>query len=210
MGKRHWDLESGEYQVVLLERRAGAPPQLEIWRGRRRQWRGAFEGRPGLPHRPTATRADMLAALAEADGPVRFGPFELEGAEIRPLGLTPQRAGRSGRAGNYCPHGLWFTKPAAPRCRECRRQDFLEKFPIVAPGLQWIRGASPRRSRRTIPNDTRIRVAMRSGGRCSACGATRDLQFDHVLPFSKGGSDDEWNLQLLCGSCNRKKGARLR
>jgi 5-methylcytosine-specific restriction endonuclease McrA len=32
---------------------------------------------------------------------------------------------------------------------------------------------------------------------------------DHVVPRSRGGSDDERNLQLTCPKCNLSKGARF-
>ena len=44
------------------------------------------------------------------------------------------------------------------------------------------------------------------GNRCLACGDTEAiLGADHVVPLTRGGSDDIGNIQPLCGSCNRKK-----
>lgn len=44
---------------------------------------------------------------------------------------------------------------------------------------------------------------------CAACG--RDdlkLEVDHIVPITKGGTNDPTNLQLLCGRCNKSKGNR--
>ena len=42
--------------------------------------------------------------------------------------------------------------------------------------------------------------------RCLACGDTEPvLEADHVVPLTRGGSDDIGNIQPLCGACNRKK-----
>lgn len=62
--------------------------------------------------------------------------------------------------------------------------------------------------RQPIPQDVRIAVAARDGGRCRQCGAGYDLQFDHIIPVSRGGSSSADNVQILCGTCNRTKGAR--
>lgn len=46
--------------------------------------------------------------------------------------------------------------------------------------------------------------------RCACCGmeaASRiPFQVDHILPMSKGGKSVPENLQILCRSCNRRKG----
>lgn len=33
------------------------------------------------------------------------------------------------------------------------------------------------------------------------------LQLDHIIPLTDGGSANYGNLQMLCGPCNRRKGA---
>jgi hypothetical protein len=43
--------------------------------------------------------------------------------------------------------------------------------------------------------------------RCRQCGSNKELHFDHVIPWSKGGPNTVGNIQLLCGTCNRRKGA---
>jgi len=64
------------------------------------------------------------------------------------------------------------------------------------------------RSRRAIPQDVKIAVSARDGGRCRRCGSTHKLHFDHVIPLSRGGANTVANIQLLCGVCNRAKGAQ--
>ncbi|MCK9250371.1 MAG: HNH endonuclease [Solirubrobacteraceae bacterium] len=66
-----------------------------------------------------------------------------------------------------------------------------------------------RRHRRPIPVDVRRAVWTRDDGRCTACGTDFDLQFDHVIPIATGGADTVENLQVLCGPCNRAKGATV-
>jgi hypothetical protein len=67
--------------------------------------------------------------------------------------------------------------------------------------------AAPRRE--GIPRDVRLAVWERDGGACVQCAATFELQFDHVIPVALGGATTADNLQVLCGTCNRTKGASL-
>lgn len=55
-----------------------------------------------------------------------------------------------------------------------------------------------------------VNIFARDGYRCKRCGAdwTCDLTLDHIVPRSKGGTDDADNLQTLCQRCNSKKGTR--
>lgn len=59
--------------------------------------------------------------------------------------------------------------------------------------------------RESIPQDLQDRVWNRDKGQCVKCGSNENLEFDHVIPFSKGGATSYRNLQLLCQKCNREK-----
>jgi len=48
-------------------------------------------------------------------------------------------------------------------------------------------------------------VFTRDGGECQCCGSPNRLEYDHITPFSCGGSSDASNIQLLCMKCNRSK-----
>ena len=50
-----------------------------------------------------------------------------------------------------------------------------------------------------------IRQMVLSEGRCAHCCSTENLEVDHIKPVSLGGSNDIWNLQCLCRTCNRSK-----
>lgn len=64
-------------------------------------------------------------------------------------------------------------------------------------------------SREPIPEDVQILVWRRDGGRCVKCGRNERLEFDHMIPITRGGSNTARNLQLLCEGCNRAKGDRI-
>ena len=58
---------------------------------------------------------------------------------------------------------------------------------------------------RYISATTKQIVYSRDGGVCQCCGSSLNLEFDHITPFSCGGSSDASNIQLLCLKCNRSK-----
>jgi uncharacterized protein (UPF0248 family) len=62
---------------------------------------------------------------------------------------------------------------------------------------------------RHIPHDVRTAVWQRDSGKCVQCRETSYLEFDHIIPFSKGGASTIGNVQLLCRKCNLAKGGRI-
>lgn len=64
-------------------------------------------------------------------------------------------------------------------------------------------------NRRALRDDVKLFVWARDGGRCVRCHADTELHFDHIIPLSKGGSDEAENIQLLCRSCNLSKSDRI-
>ena len=58
---------------------------------------------------------------------------------------------------------------------------------------------------RYISQTTKKVVYSRDEGTCQCCGGYEYLEYDHISPFSCGGSSDVSNIQLLCRKCNRSK-----
>lgn len=67
-----------------------------------------------------------------------------------------------------------------------------------------------RRKKTQVPKKLRAEILRRFKFICVGCGETRNLTVDHIIPAIKGGSDSAENLQILCRSCNSKKGTRTR
>jgi len=63
---------------------------------------------------------------------------------------------------------------------------------------------------RRIPTNIKRIVWERDKGRCAKCGTTNNLHFDHIIPFSKGGSStNPKNIQILCNKHNLKKSDKI-
>ncbi|MFO0429327.1 MAG: HNH endonuclease [Planctomyces sp.] len=82
-------------------------------------------------------------------------------------------------------------------------------YPILSKAASLANQTSVRKGgdgpSRHIPRDVRQRVWTRYGGRCAECNANDYLEYDHIIPVSKGGSNNDANVQLLCRRCNLKK-----
>lgn len=77
-----------------------------------------------------------------------------------------------------------------------------------------VRASQPKLSNARRPKmaqTKRFRILRRDGFRCQLCGRQADadngleLHIDHKMPFSKGGTDSDENLWVLCSECNGGK-----
>ena len=60
-----------------------------------------------------------------------------------------------------------------------------------------------------VPNGFEQTLLTRQMGRCAACRCELvEYHRDHIMPLALGGHHKPSNLQLLCPSCNRRKGAK--
>lgn len=56
-----------------------------------------------------------------------------------------------------------------------------------------------------IPEDVKFYVWRRDNGQCVNCGSRELIEFDHIIPLAKGGSNTTRNIQILCERRNRAK-----
>ena len=104
-----------------------------------------------------------------------------------------------------------------------RKHYELNRDEIIARSKKWAE-SNPEKVRQAKANNSRKRRAARHaspgcftaeefralcesyGNRCLACGDTEAaLEADHVVPLTRGGSDNISNIRPLCGSCNRRR-----
>jgi 5-methylcytosine-specific restriction protein A len=87
-------------------------------------------------------------------------------------------------------------KQAMPgRCPECKREREHSRGTRQQRGYtdHWLR---------------LVQLAIRTQPYCSNpdCRSTEDLTGDHIVPLSMGGTNTLENVQVLCRSCNSRKG----
>lgn len=63
---------------------------------------------------------------------------------------------------------------------------------------------------RLIPSQVKREVWKRDQGKCVLCGDSKNLHFDHDLPFSRGGTSlSTKNVRLLCMTHNLEKSDKI-
>ncbi len=80
---------------------------------------------------------------------------------------------------------------------------------LIEEGFIFVKRKRGEVNREPIPKEIMNQVWNRDGGACVECGSRENLEFDHIIPVSKGGATTYRNLQILCQSCNRKKSNKI-
>jgi hypothetical protein len=113
----------------------------------------------------------------------------------------------------YCPYGPLvedFPLKETKDSKSCRI--FGHDCPVFYVAESLIETKELRRVTRAIPQAVQINVVLRDGKVCAECGeniSPEEVQFDHVIPYSKGGSSDASNIRVLREHCNKKKSNRF-
>jgi len=98
--------------------------------------------------------------------------------------------------------GIWEYNREYKKSHNHNREVELEQFPIGDNGNR-------QNIRHSIPQSVKNQVWNRDDGKCVQCGSNENLEFDHIIPHSKGGANTYRNIQLLCEPCNRSKSAKI-
>ena len=77
-----------------------------------------------------------------------------------------------------------------------------EKLKSPHAPLRPAKASSVPKNSRYIP--VGVRRAVHKGA-CVSCGSRRDLQYDHIREFARGGGNGADNVQVLCANCNQRK-----
>jgi 5-methylcytosine-specific restriction endonuclease McrA len=129
--------------------------------------------------------------------------------EVRPFKFFPYPRSRFYLFGKY----LWqITKSEATLDSDDLALIFLETCNKEKRKLSRLRNKYHENNfihREPIPEEVRVFVWRRDQGKCVSCGSNQNLEFDHIIPVSKGGANTSRNIQLLCESCNRAKGCEV-
>jgi HNH endonuclease len=200
----------GNHSVILMSRRANAPYEDELQDGDTVLiYEGHDEPRnSGVPDPKRVDQPDHTPGGTLTQN----GRFNKAAHEAK-LGLRlPERV----RVYEKLRQGIWSYNGVfhlVDAWRETRNGRQVFKFRLIAVEGEDDLGSPVRTDatrRRVIPTHVKLEVWKRDGGKCVTCGATDELHFDHVVPFSKGGTSlVAENVQLLCARHNLGKHDRI-
>ena len=196
----------GDYSVILMSTRANAPYKDVV----------TDDGRTLIYEGHDSPKGEDILDPKQSDQPeftvagnlTENGKFHRAAQEHKSLGAPPERV----RVYEKIRQGIWsynglFELVDSWQTSDGARNVFKFKLVAIADDSNSLVTPEPGvESRRVIPTSVKLEVWKRDGGRCTVCGATDELHFDHIIPFSKGGTSlKAENVQILCARHNLKK-----
>lgn len=190
------------HSVVLLSRQANAPYNDRVEDdGRALIYEGHDHPRTeGVPN-PKLIDQPLETPSGK---PTQNGLFHYA-AERAKGGEAPEavRCYEKLRSGIWTYAGLFHLVDA---WRESDGNRQVSKFRLVVSDEDALGHVTEIDHSRVIPSLVKQEVWKRDGGRCVACGSSDNLHFDHIIPYSKGGSSlVVENIQILCARHNLSK-----
>ena len=199
----------GTESVILMSIRAGAPYADRI----------EDEGRTLIYEGHNVAQTGDALYPKKVDQPERNPGGSLtqnglfaEAVQKYKAGLAPPervRVYEKIRTGIWVYNGLFELVDCWTEDADGRRVfKFRLHFAEVDEGDLSVSAPAAQEDDRIVPSWVKLEVWKRDKGRCvyPACGATSGLHFDHIIPYSKGGSSrDPANIQILCGRHNLAK-----
>jgi len=94
------------------------------------------------------------------------------------------------------------------RTEELRCSVFGHICPVFFSAEPFTETKHGRRTKRVVPRDVMLKVVRRDGQVCRVCQRNvpdDEIEFDHLIPHSRGGPTHAENIRILCRACNRKK-----
>jgi 5-methylcytosine-specific restriction endonuclease McrA len=202
----------GLESVILMSRRVGAPYQDQI------EQEGTviiYEGHDcsrtlAGPHPKTLDQPDRNSGGTRTQN----GLFADSVRRYKVSGCTPEkiRVFEKIREGIWAYNGI-FELVDCHQEHSTGRRVFKFTLRLVHSDDHSIRGDRPQGLNdedddRVIPSSVKLEVWKRDKGMCRMpdCNAKTRLHFDHIIPYSKGGSSkDPDNIQILCDRHNLRK-----
>jgi hypothetical protein len=192
--------------LILMSQRSGAPYEDRVEQGGRVI---IYEGHDVPRRRDSPDPKSVDQPEFQPNGrPTQNGLFAAAARKLGEGRAQPERVRvfEKIRDGIWVYNGLFELIDAWQETVGLRRV-FKFKLQIVdeLPLSEQHGGASLDHDR-VIPSHVKIEVWKRDRGRCVTCGSSENLHFDHIIPYSLGGSSkDARNIQLLCAKHNLEK-----
>ena len=179
-----------------VEFSGGRPPERDWWSDIKLIKGRSVEG-TGYPTQKPVALLERIISASSNEGDVVLDPF----AGCATAAVAAERLGRQ-----------WIGVDISPKAAELVELRLVEQLGLAA-SLTVHRTDLPRRTDLgplQKPTTWKKELYGEQEGVCKGCEEhfqARHLEIDHIVPRAQGGTDHRDNLQLMCGSCNRRKGS---